>query len=162
MANRTITLDAATRLFINKDTYEDLTHVADTARMSYAKLSQDNQLFKVKTTNVYFKNDHDGYFYFTLVETPDSTFFLNKDYPVENWHAKDRKALVELFPCSKEDIGVYPEGTDAQHVEDPKVTEFISYLLDIINKDFNLSKEEFKGLKESLKKKLTAANYKNI
>lgn len=164
MANRTITLDVATCLFY-KGTYEDLTRVASTDHVSYVKLSQDNQLFKVRTTNVYLKNNHDDYFYFTEVETSAETnawdtFFLNKDYPAVLWHDKDRKALVELFPCSKEDIGVYPEETDAQHVEDPKVTEFISYLMDIINKDFNLSKEESKGLKDSLNEKLTAANYK--
>lgn len=79
MANRTITLDAATRLFINKDTYEDLTRVTSTDHVSYAKLSQDKQLFKARTTNVYLKNNHDDYFYFTLVETPDSTFFLKRE-----------------------------------------------------------------------------------
>lgn len=159
MTNRTITLDVATCLFY-KGTYEDLTRVTSTDHVSYVKLSQDNQLFKVKTTNVYLKNTYDDYLYFTVVETPDSTFFLSKDYPAVLWHAKDRKAPVELFPCSKEDIGVYPEETDAEHVENPRVTKFINYLMDAVNKDFNLSKEESKELKDSLSEKLTAANYK--
>jgi hypothetical protein len=160
MTNRTITLDAATHLF-NTNIYKDLTHVANTARASYTKLSQD-QFYKVITTNVYLKNNHDDYFYFTVVETPDNTFILNKDYPTVTWYARNRKALVELFPCSKEDIGVYPEETDTQQVEDPEVTAFLNYLMGNITENFNLSKEESKELKDSLSEKLTATNYKNI
>ena len=100
--------------------------------------------------------------HFTVVETPDNTFILNKDYPTVAWYARDRKALVELFPCSKEDIGVYPDATDAQHVEDPEITAFLNYLMRDIAENFNLSKEESKGLKKSLSEKLTAENYKNI
>ena len=160
MTNRTIALDGATHLFY-KNTYEGLTRVANTARVSYTKLSQD-QFYKVITTNVYLKNNHDDYFYFTVVETPDNTFILNKDYPTVAWYARDRKALVELFSCSKEDIGVYPEEIDTQQVEDPEVTAFLNYLMGNITENFNLSKEEAKELKDSLSEKLTATNYKNI
>ena len=63
---------------------------------------------------------------------------INNDqhnYPIISWFSKDTEGVVELFSCSKEDTDVH-------------------------TREFNLSKEESKGLKDSLSEKLTAANYK--
>lgn len=129
MKKQIITLAGARTLYFGTD-YKYYTLVTKKFCKTHVKVS-DELYCDFRTINVYVKDDEDNYFYFCVVVNSkklhpfsDSDFLanihvVNKDYPIVDWYGDDHgvdsdDAPVELFPCPKENVDIYPYVDDSE------------------------------------------------